>query len=134
MVCPVHFNAHDRLTNSHNNVGRTALHYAAMNGFAETCRRLLDVGLSSATLDVDNYTPLMYALLDGNCGVSSSFARRPQCRYRGPGCIKRSYPTDDGMPCGAYKCCEVIARPQSQKRPEYEWRISDTHRCSGGPR
>lgn len=37
-----------------------------MNGFAETCRRLLDVGLSSATLDVDNYTPLMYALLDGN--------------------------------------------------------------------
>lgn len=46
--------------------GRTALHYASMNGFAEICRRLLAVGLSSATLDVDNYTPLMYALLNGN--------------------------------------------------------------------
>ncbi|KAG7448928.1 uncharacterized protein BT62DRAFT_979053 [Guyanagaster necrorhizus] len=45
--------------------GRTALHYAAMNGHAAICRRLLETGLPLNTLDIDNYSPLVYATLRG---------------------------------------------------------------------
>ena len=47
-------------------VGRTALHYAAMNGHAAICSRLIAIGLTPSSLDLDNYTPLMYAVLNGN--------------------------------------------------------------------
>lgn len=46
--------------------GRSALHYACMNGHASVCRRLISVGLQPSTLDMDNHTPLMYAVLKGN--------------------------------------------------------------------
>ena len=46
--------------------GRTALHYAAMNGHALVCRTLINIGLNLSSLDMDNYSPLMYAILNGN--------------------------------------------------------------------
>lgn len=47
-------------------LGRHALHYAAMNGHPAICRRLISVGLQPSVLDMDNYTPLLYAVLKGN--------------------------------------------------------------------
>lgn len=46
--------------------GRTALHYAAMNRHEAVCRRLISVGLKPSSTDMDNYTPLMYAIMQGN--------------------------------------------------------------------
>ncbi|KAJ7068001.1 hypothetical protein C8F01DRAFT_585539 [Mycena amicta] len=46
--------------------GRTALHYAAMNGHAIICRRLLQTDLAPDIQDMDNYSPLVYATLKGS--------------------------------------------------------------------
>ena len=37
-----------------------------MHGHSAVCRRLIEVGLSTSSLDVDNYTPLMHAILKGD--------------------------------------------------------------------
>ena len=42
-----------------------------MNGHAVVCSRLLSVGLKPSSLDLDNYTPLMYAILNGSMNCAS---------------------------------------------------------------
>ncbi|KIJ56840.1 hypothetical protein M422DRAFT_148482, partial [Sphaerobolus stellatus SS14] len=46
--------------------GRSALHYAAMWGHADVCKRLLDVGIPPDEVDMDNYTPLIHAIVSGS--------------------------------------------------------------------
>jgi CDK inhibitor PHO81 len=46
--------------------GRSALHYASINGHADVCRRLLEAKLPPNILDMDNYSPLVYATLRGS--------------------------------------------------------------------
>lgn len=46
--------------------GRSALHYASMNGHAAVCRRLLDAGVPPDGLDMDNYSPLIHAIISGS--------------------------------------------------------------------
>ena len=46
--------------------GRSALHYAAMNGHAAVCERLIQEGLDPNLVDLDNCTPLIYATLQGS--------------------------------------------------------------------
>jgi CDK inhibitor PHO81 len=45
--------------------GRSALHYAAMNGHDLVSQQLLSAGADPNTLDMDNYTPLIYAITNG---------------------------------------------------------------------
>lgn len=47
-------------------LGRNALHYATINGHPAICRRLLSLGLQPSVPDMDNYTPLLYAVLKSN--------------------------------------------------------------------
>lgn len=45
--------------------GRSALHYASMYGHDLICQRLLLLGAQPNAVDLDNYTPLIYAVVNG---------------------------------------------------------------------
>ncbi|KAG8906028.1 ubiquitin-protein ligase peroxin 12 [Tulasnella sp. 403] len=60
--------------------GRSALHYASMNGHDHICQRLLSLGADPRIADKDNYTPLIYAIISGKVPSVQVLLQDPRVR------------------------------------------------------
>lgn len=67
-------NDHVRL-NQVDRLGRTALHYAALNGMDEIVQLLIDKGADTTVLDRKNVSPIQFALRGGNDKCIAAFLR-----------------------------------------------------------
>lgn len=88
-----------------------------MHGHALVCRRLITVGISTSILDVDNYTPLMHAILKGDAECVRILLEEGRADLRPPPAATDLIPLSLACRVGSIEIVQLLLHHQASNIP-----------------
>ncbi|KZW03860.1 ankyrin [Exidia glandulosa HHB12029] len=101
---------------------RTALHYAAIKGHAGICRALLAYSgphsvIDPTSLDLDNYSPLLYACINGSSDCVSAMLDDPRVTVDAPAAAGDLMPLSLAAQYGYLEVVRILAHHNARGLP-----------------